>query len=98
MNDDIKIVVEIALLLIGSGLGVGYWNRFTYKEQYEEIKADLDKLKIEYNDIKKQLIDYQNKSDRINEVLDFNEHEFEENPDMALKFLKYMNKKRINGA
>ena len=93
---DVKIIIEIALLLIGSGLGVGYWQRFTYKKQYDAIKADLEKLKIEYSDIKRKLTDYQNKSDRINEVLDFNEHEFEENPDMALKFLKYINKKRIN--
>jgi len=94
--NDVKIIIEITLLLIGSGLGVGYWQRFTYKKQYDAIKADLEQLRIEYNDIKRQLLDYQNKSDRINEVLDFNEQEFEENPDMALKFLKYMNKKRIN--
>ena len=94
---DVKILIEIILVLIGGGFGVGMWQRFTNKKQAAFWKEKYDLLKIEYKQAKEELELYKANDEKVNVILDFNEEEFENNPDMAAKFFKYMNKKRLSG-
>lgn len=94
---DIKILIEIVLVLVGGGFGVGMWQRFTYKKKYEEIKEQLALNEVKMEAMKDEVDKYKANDEKVKIILAFNEDEFDESPEMANKFLKFLKNRLNNG-
>lgn len=94
--ENIKILVEIILALVGAGVGIGTWQRFTNKKKVDEIRELHALTKIELKKVREELAVYKSNDEQLKAILEFNEDEFENNPELASKFSKYLNKKRFS--